>query len=279
MEKADLHIHSYASDGEMSAPDILKIASLAGLKYVSVTDHDGAGAYLKEGKALFSLSSELGISLIPGIEFDSEINGVELHILGYNIDFSNQKLADYLEENHQQRNKRIKNLIKYINEKFGVATIKEEDIFLPHSDTLMKPHLIKILLKKRLFKDYSQAKKWMSEKTDADSILIKPHPVKIFELIQDSGGTAVLAHPGYYIGMLNGTVNKLIGELTEYGLKGLEVYYDYSELSPGIFTSSERDRINSGFENLANELGLILTRGSDAHSIRELKKRNGFTVK
>ncbi|MCX8184498.1 MAG: CehA/McbA family metallohydrolase [Sulfolobales archaeon] len=66
--KADLHVHSYVSDGEMDPRDIVRLAKRKGLSAISITDHNtflGSYVALKKG-------FEEGVVLVPGAEFRTE---------------------------------------------------------------------------------------------------------------------------------------------------------------------------------------------------------------
>lgn len=270
----DLHIHSIASDGEMSAEQIIYAASELELKSISITDHDGIGAYTTNMEKLNDLAERSGMGLLTGVEFDSEFNGTEIHILGYGINPNEKELVSYLDENHRQRNRRIIELIKEVNGYFKKEILKKDSIFTPGRETLMKPHLIKVLLKEKLFRDYPEAKKWIQTNIQLKTEIIKPSPDFIVKLIKKAGGEAVLAHPGYYIAPLGNRFNDLMGELIFSGISGIEVFYDYSKLSHDMFSLRDQEKLLEMFLNISKKNGLIPTRGSDAHSLPEFRKRN-----
>jgi predicted metal-dependent phosphoesterase TrpH len=275
MSRSDMHFHSVASDGEMKAEEIISAASELKLRNISITDHDGVGAYKSRDGKLNDLSKKTGVNLITGIEFDTEFRGVEIHILGYGFDYKNPDITRYLEENHRQRNERIIELIRGINEFYGKDLIKESEIFLSERETLMKPHLIKVLLKKRLFKNYPDAKIWLQKNIEVKTKIKKPSPDFIINLINNSGGEAVIAHPGFYLKPLgeNG-FNNLMNIIVHSGLLGIEVFYDYSKLSPGEFSKKEREKLQNIFIDISDKFGLVKTRGSDSHSQNDFMKRN-----
>ncbi len=275
MSRSDMHIHSVASDGEMKADEIIDIASKLELKNISITDHDGVGAYKSRDGKLNDLLVKTGVHLITGIEFDSEYEGTEIHILGYGFDYRDPVITQYLKENHRQRNERIIELIRGINKFYGKDILKESEIFLPGRETLMKPHLIKTLLENGLFKSYPDAKMWLQKNIDVKTKIIKPSPDYIVNLIKNSGGEAVIAHPGYYLKSLGEkALNDLIKKLVSNGLSGIEVFYDYSRLSSGEFSQKDGKKLQDIFLDISVKFGLIGTRGSDSHSKNDFMKRN-----
>lgn len=275
MAHADLHIHSIASDGEMTGEEIISVASEIGLKYISVTDHDGIGAYNKNGNKLFDTAKKAGLEILNGAEFDSEFQGVEIHILGYGMDLENDELMAYLKENHFRRKERMKEMISAFNGHFGEVILREDEIFIPGRETIMKPHIISILLEKGNFGNYMEAKKWIGTNIDFKTDIFKPDPEFIVKLIRRSGGEAVIAHPGYYIAPLGEDgFDGLLGDLVLSGLSGIEVFYDYASLTPDKFSLSYQKRLFEMLKDRSKKFGLVTTRGSDAHSEIEFRKRN-----
>ena len=80
----DLHIHTTSSDGSDEPTDILIKAQQAGLKYISITDHDSIGAYRKLKE--ININNYFEGKIIPGCEFSVVHNGKPIEILGYGID-------------------------------------------------------------------------------------------------------------------------------------------------------------------------------------------------
>jgi 3',5'-nucleoside bisphosphate phosphatase len=87
-EYADLHMHSTLSDGALSVEELVQLASRKNLKAISITDHDDLDSYEKA----LPLATELGIEMIPGIEFSAVHEGRDVHIMGYFCDVTNLTL-------------------------------------------------------------------------------------------------------------------------------------------------------------------------------------------
>jgi len=84
MEKfADLHVHTFYSDSTFSPEEVVRTASRAGLKAVAICDHDCVDGILPSMRA----AVDYGIEIIPGVELTVEKENVEVHILGYLIDW------------------------------------------------------------------------------------------------------------------------------------------------------------------------------------------------
>lgn len=81
---ADLHLHSYYSDGSDSIEDIVKKASAAHLKAIAITDHDT----FCQKEQYKVLEKKYGLEIIPALEFSCQdpLTAKKVHILAYNID-------------------------------------------------------------------------------------------------------------------------------------------------------------------------------------------------
>lgn len=95
--------------------------------------------------------------------------------------------------------------------------------------------------------------------TQADWIRIFSfkHPKKIINAIHEAGGIAVLAHPACCFTF---NLKKLVKNLTQLGLDGIEVYYPYERHRKIIKFHTVKT-----VEKIADELELIKTGGTDEH--------------
>ena len=88
MNIADLHIHSFFSDGDLSPADIVEESISKNISYISITDHDNLTGY-KKANSIIKKSKYNQIKLIPGIELSSSINDSSIHLLAYFFDPEN----------------------------------------------------------------------------------------------------------------------------------------------------------------------------------------------
>ena len=91
---ADLHVHTHLSDGTFSPEQVVETAKSLGISTIAITDHDnvdGTDQAIEAGK-------RLGIEVIPGIEITSEIDGHEIHVLGYFIDWKQEWFIEKLKK-------------------------------------------------------------------------------------------------------------------------------------------------------------------------------------
>lgn len=247
MGLADLHIHTTASDGRWTIGQILRRAQEQHMSAIAITDHDTV-AGLQELSALGTYSPEI----IPGIEFNTNQAGLEIHILGYFIDIGDHVLQKTLAALRAARENRVKEMVKKLS-KLGYA-LELSDIkhLAGTSKALGRPHVASALIKKGYFSAlFETGLRQLLAKGGAAYV---PHeklsPVQAIETVLAAGGIPVAAHPG------------LIGDdtclrsLVEQGLMGLEVYHP------------KHDKMTTNHYNqLAGNYNLIVTGGSDFHGI------------
>lgn len=272
--KVDLHLHTIVSDGTITPDNILDCAKELRLEKISITDHDAIGAYTHFGEDIFQRSEAMGITLIPGIELDSEYNDVEVHVLGYGIDINNKILNDHLSYIHSLRRLRINEQIEKINAFYKKEIIKKENVFIPHRDTLMKPHLVHTLLNHGLFSDYREAAKWVSENAKSSVTVPATYTGDIIALIKQAGGQAFMAHPAFYMLEDGLDIDKMIAELQPLGLDGLETDYAYYKTSPKFQTLESEREIVKRLNDTAGKYNLKTSRGSDAHNLDQMRAFN-----
>ena len=90
---ADLHIHSFYSDGTMSPKEILTTAFNKGVGLLAITDHD----ILAGSVELMKLYDKYDIKHISGVEIDVIDSGINYHILGYGVNLEDKVFCDFIE--------------------------------------------------------------------------------------------------------------------------------------------------------------------------------------
>ena len=114
----DLHIHSTASDGTFSPTEIINDAlKLAGDKnpvVIALTDHDTVAGTEEFQKAAAKHKERL--TAISGVEISTDYHGVEIHVLGYNIDTKNKALLERLAVCRESRDGRNAKIIEKLQE-------------------------------------------------------------------------------------------------------------------------------------------------------------------
>ncbi|HEX21035.1 MAG TPA: PHP domain-containing protein [Actinobacteria bacterium] len=240
----DLHLHTIASDGSLNPIELIKLASALNLTTISVTDHDSVQS-VDESMAA---GNKRGIAVIPGIEMSSDVAGMDIHILGYFIDYKDVEFKKILSRLRKTRYDRAQKIVEKLREMkidISLDDILEE----AGAGALGRAHIAKVMLKKGYVEDMQSAfDKYLGRHSPAYVEKTAYSVAEIIKIIHQAEGIAVLAHPGI------SHVDKLIPEFVEAGLQGLEVYH--SEHS-----AQQTER----YLRLAKELKLITTGGSDCH--------------
>jgi predicted metal-dependent phosphoesterase TrpH len=270
----DLHLHTLISDGELDPVSLLQQAAARGIRELSITDHDALGAYAWQDGAVFGEAKRLGLDLVVGLEMDADMDGLEVHLLGLGVALDEPRLAAHLASVRQARCERARREIGIVNRLLGAGSVAESDIFAAGRETLMKPHFIHPLLDKGLFPTYEEANAWYRENVKAGVTVPKPSLAQAIALVKGAGGSAVLAHPGYYE-KAGVAMAKRLADLAALGLDGVELDYPYHACSPHLF-SVQDERVFLGAIRAAGELlGLRFTRGSDCHTPQDFEKVYG----
>lgn len=252
----DLHIHSTASDGTYSPTELVneavKLAGKDNPVVIALTDHDTV-AGIKEFQEAASKYKER-LTAISGIEISTDYHGVEIHVLGYNIDPENKPLLERLAICRESRDGRNEKIIKKLQEQ-GLEVSIEELVPDKAGETIGRPHIARLLMKKKYVSSVQEAfDRYLAEGRCCYVERIMPTPQEAIELIKNSGGIPVLAHIMLYKKLTAGQKEALVRELKEAGLVGIETYYN-------TYTDVEQAYV----EGLAKQWGLIETGGTDFH--------------
>ena len=270
----DFHLHTLVSDGDLTPEDVLARAAARGVTHLSITDHDALGAYRWKDGVVFGEARRLGLDLTVGIEMDADMDGQEVHVLGLGVRLDDAALNVHLERVRETRFERARREIGIVNGLLGEGTIREEDIFVPGRETLMKPHFIHPILDRGdRFANYEDANAWYRQNVKSGVSVPKPPIAEVIGLIKGAGGWAALAHPGYY-GTGEAMAAKL-GELHAAGLDGVELDYPYFSCSPRQFTAAAEQEFVGAVRRAAETLGLRVTRGSDCHTAADFDRVYG----
>ena len=242
---ADLHIHTFYSDGTSSPEEVVKDAVSHGLSCIAITDHDTLDGI----KPTRTIAAQFNIEVIAGVELSTEWNRKDIHVLGYFFDEADQEFRGLLKLAQHGRVDRMVQMLEKLHN-LGIKNISLEEVCaLAKSKSVGRPHLASLLVEKGWVMDMKTAfDKYLEEGGPAYVPKFKITPFEAISLLNKIGGVAVLAHP-----MLT-QIDEIIPQLVKQGLGGLEVYY------PNCSEASIRF-----YEGLAKKHNLVMTGGSDAH--------------
>jgi 3',5'-nucleoside bisphosphate phosphatase len=269
--KQDLHLHSLVSDGDLAPDALVSEAGRRGLEEISITDHDTVAAYSWEDGAVFEVARRAGVALRVGVELDADLEGTEVHVLGFDLRLEDGDLLAHLESVRKARFERARREIEIVNGLLGRDAISEGLIFVPGRVTLMKPHFIHPLLDQGLFGTYEEAKAWYRQSVRSGVVVPKLAAEDAIRLIRSAGGWATLAHPAYYERSGLPILDRL-DELAKAGLGGIEVDYPYRSSSPQLFSAADEAAICAALGEAARRLGLRRTRGTDCHTLADFDR-------
>lgn len=259
----DLHIHSNASDGMLNPNLIMEIALGKGLKGIAITDHDTIGS-LQE---CLKISVNYNLDFIPGIELSTNYNGVEVHILGYYIDYENKELMDFLQYLQRYRIERASKMVEIIDGLGYKITIDEVLRYCGENiNSIGRPHVGRLLVDKGYFNDTIEVFNRLLDY--GKPAYIENCKVDIKEaasMIRRAGGIPILAHPMLINGITPGNeFERLINEAIDYGINGIEVFHTLHSCNQEQYLL-----------DVANKNNLIITGGSDCHGIMG---ENGYSI-
>ena len=256
--KADLHLHTSASDGALSPEELVCKAAKEGFDLIAVTDHDTMrGVVRARAKA-----AEQGVGLITGVEISCGRQG-DVHVLGYGIEPDDPVLSRFFETRGEQRTVRAERMVERLCE--AGKPISMERVRELAGGVIGRPHVAQALLEAGHASSVSDA--FTRFLTPGRPGYVEKEIVTVTEairLIRDAGGVAVLAHP---MELKKGdmALEALIHEWKGQGLSGLEVYHP----------SAQNNHLHF-LEGLVMREGLIQTGGSDFHGESGLSQTLGY---
>ncbi len=264
---ADLHIHSTASDGNLTPKQIVEIAIKKNLLGFAITDHDTING-IEEAKkhyAEIKTNKTKKPVFVPGVEIscDEFKKGfTDIHILGLFIDEKAEPINKLLETAKNQRIEQKKDIIKKLNALGFEITFEDALKFV--TGEIGRPHVAQALIKKypEEFKTIEEAfNKYLA--TDKPGYVPRKKGISIGEAIKaikESKGITILAHPGVYS---DTDAEELVNFFKSLGGQGIETAYPY-DASTGI-PKKESDRKNKLFQKTAKKKKLLKSGGTDYH--------------
>jgi predicted metal-dependent phosphoesterase TrpH len=243
---ADLHLHTFFSDGTFSPEELATRAHAEGLHAIALTDHDSI-----DGCARMEVACvERGIEFIPGAELTAEHRDREVHILGYWLDTTSPPLLSRLSGFQAVRSNRIRDMVHRLNER-GIPLTAEAVFAIANCQSPGRPHVARALVEGGFCRDYDEAfEKYLKKGRPGWVPKARMDVATAIGIIHAAGGVAVLAHPGLY------RADFIIPELAAAGLDGLECWH-----------TKHFGGTSASYERMAGQLGLVATGGSDCHGM------------
>jgi predicted metal-dependent phosphoesterase TrpH len=250
----DLHTHSTASDGTCTPDEIVHLAADAGLRAISITDHDT----LEGSRWASAHPLPQHLHFIAGVEISTQPpDGFSmpgsLHILGYGIDVDDAPLGQALAELQEARDRRIPEIIARLN-RIGISIGMDQVREHIGQGTPGRPHIARVLVETGIVPDIDAAfDRYLGKGQPGYVNKYRIECRRAIDLIRQAGGIPVLAHP-YLVPCPEDELAGLVATLRDLGLMGIEAYY--SEHPPDLIAA---------YLALARRFGLLVTGGSDFH--------------
>lgn len=242
---ADLHVHTNASDSNLSRGQVLEMARQRNLHYIAITDHDTM-------ENSYSAPDD-GIGVIAGCELSAidDETGRKVHLLCY-LPKNSLPLREHFAAMHAERVKAGNEMLRRIRRRFSVVNEGNLAKYTAFSGEIHRQDIMSVL------REFGYTTEMYGElynelfdrKTGSCYVPVCYRTTdEVLEAAHAARGVVVMAHPGVYDGLAAARRYAAAGRLD-----GLEI--DHPRNKPDA-------RVE--LEALCNVYGLLKTGGSDYH--------------
>lgn len=245
--RADLHIHTTASDGCWTPEQVVVKARGRGIDLLAITDHDSIANVPLAG----TLAREAGLAFLHGVEISTLVDGQIFHVLAYGFDLDHPAFVLLLRENRAKLDQASDDIAHRL-----AATGYEIDLqdytTYEYDRTRGGWKALNFLIDRG----------FCTGPRDFFSNLVSPfpvewpsfpHPAKAIAAIREASGVPILAHPGASLDH-TAVTEEALSLFLDYGIAGLECYSCYHNEATTRFCLDWCARHD-----------LLVTGGSDCH--------------
>ena len=223
----------------------MALAAKHGVRILALTDHDSTSGL---AEARTAAAGHPGLTIVPGIEINCDVEGAEIHVLGYFLDFEAAWFEEFLREQRAERAARIHRILAKLAE-LGMFVDAAEVFALVKEGSAGRPHVAQAMVHRGYVRSVREAfDRYLHSGGPASAPRRRLAPEEAIGIIRRAHGVPVIAHPGL------ANRDAMIGALVDAGLQGIESYYP--EHSAGQ---------TQGYLELCRRHGLVATGGSDFH--------------
>ena len=251
MLNIDLHCHSTVSDGALTPAIVAARARENGVDVWALTDHDEISGIPEARDAAYGV----GMRHVTGVEISVTWAMRTVHIVGLGFDESSQDLVQGLASTRSGRERRAHEMAAQLA-KAGIPNAFEGALkHVGNPDLISRTHFARYIIELGICPDISDVFR---------NYLIEGKPGYVphrwanlkdaVTWIRSAGGIAVVAHPGRY-DFDDLELDVFLSEFKRFGGTAIEVV-------TGSHTVEEYSR----FAIVANNYGLLASRGSDFHA-------------
>lgn len=246
---ADLHMHSYYSDGTMSPREIVEDAKKRNVQLIAITDHNVLDSYTELKEA----AEEFGINVIRGVEIDARFEDIVVHILAYNFQ-DNEKLFNLV---HKAKNELLQTSIELIKRmENDYENISSEDYEAYDYDRRKGGWKgIHYLFDRGITSEFFEGVKYYGQYKCGHEYFDYPTVEEVIDAVHEANGYVVLAHPCNYY--KNNTKEEVLEKLEKFksiGIDGVECYYP-----------ANSEMMTETCIEFCKNNNMIITVGSDSH--------------
>ena len=242
--RADLHVHSTASDGTSTPQELVAAALARELDVLAIADHDSVQGL----SAAFTAAAGTQLTIVPAVELSAVSDGVDVHILAYFVDHTDPQLLAELVELRAARARRAAAMVESLAEA-GYRVTLERVSALAGDGAVGRSHIARALVATGDAESVADAfERLVGRECPFYVPKVSRSPEVVVARMRELNAVPVLAHPG-----VTG-VDHLIPQLVDAGLLGIEAYH-------ADHTVDQREH----YAELAVSLGVLATGGSDFH--------------
>jgi 3',5'-nucleoside bisphosphate phosphatase len=248
---ADLHCHSYMSDGALAPAQVAERAAQNGVQLWALTDHDELGG-LPDARAA---AQAAGMAFVSGVEVSVTWGGETIHIVGLGVNETDAQLGLGLKRTRDGRDARGREMGEQLAAKGIPDAYEGALVYCKNPGLLGRTHFARFLVDHGYCDSVREVfHKYLTEGKPGFVPHVWARMSEAIEWITQAGGVAVLAHPGRYR-LAPHLLDVMIEEFKTCGGEGIEV----------ICGSHTKDQY-SRFAKVAKQFDLMASRGSDFHA-------------
>lgn len=252
----DLHLHSNHSDGSGTPTEVVQAAFDAGVRTMSLSDHDSSFGWDEAAAAC----QTLGMTFIPGMELSAR-GHKGVHLLSYLFDPNDPALSSAMRDVVERRSVRIRTMAEAIAKDYNISWERVSEV--AGNGTPGRPHIAQVLVEAGYFEHISDTfSTVLSPRADYYIPTPSMDVREAIRLVRGAGGVPIIAHP-----LGRNAFGPMPREdlliLLDCGLAGFELdhreNFDVPEKAPWL-------EVMRGY---CEEFDLIVTGSSDYHGDRK----------
>lgn len=246
---ADLHSHSYYSDGIFSPTQLVNMAKNANCDLFSLSDHDTTAGINEAQKT----AKDINLNFINGVEISASWRNTTIHILGLGIDINNHILQKGLKQHQDFRSTRAQKIANSL-EAAGISNAMDKTLKFVKKSMITRTHFARMLVANGICKNNASVfKRYLVNNKPGFVTGSWSSLEDVVSWVKLSGGLSVVAHPCRYR-MTKTKIQQLLVDFKECGGDGIEI----------ITSNTSLAEINY-IDKLSQDIELLHSFGSDFH--------------